>query len=466
MTEETLLVSGGTLVSPEGTRRADVFIRAGLIEEVFERESQVAADRILDAHGCYVAPGLVDPHCHFNTFSHHADDLQTLSTAALFGGVTTIIPFLIPGGGKGQPESLVEILDHFIARGRHESLVDFGFHMALWPRWSALEEIRACVDRGCTSFKMFMALPSLGRMVPDDLMVAFMEVIRDTGSLAMTHSENGLVTEYLEQRMRKERRTAPSDLGLSRPPELEEEATYRASCLAQVAGAPLYVVHVTCQGAAEAIGHARRRRWKVAGETCPQYLTLDEHAMETWGPLAKVAPPLRPSPHADVLWDALDKGVLSTVGSDHSAHPMARKERGREDVYDDVPFGAATIETMLRVLFSEGVLKNRLSLERLVAVTSVNPARIFGLYPRKGSIQRGSDGDFVILDPKATHTVSASNHHDRSGYSLFQGWELSGSIRAVIASGRLAVLEGEASDLAQRGDYLPRSQSSIPEGLL
>ena len=459
------VVRGGTVVTDRRSERADVLIREGRIAEVIAPGTPVEASETIDAGGLLVLPGLVDPHCHFDTFSHHVDDLTSLSAAAAAGGVTTIIPFLIPGGRAGQPETLAEILDHFIEVGEASSLIDFGFHVALWPRWEAADEIDACAARGCSSFKMFLALPRLGRMVPDDLVFAFMERIRSVGSLAMVHAENGPVTDYLETRMRERGETAPTSFARSRPPILEEEATFRAICLAALAEVPLYVVHVTSAGAARRIAEARASALPVVGETCPQYLTLDEGIMATLGPLAKVAPPLRTPSDREHLWSALARGELATIGSDHSGHARATKERGRDDVFADVPFGAATIETMLRLLVSAGLVEGRLAPERLAALTSANAARIFGLYPRKGAIEAGSDADLVLVDPEGESTIDARRHHDRSGYSLYDGWRLRGAVRTVIAGGSVIARDGEILDLERRGRYIPRPASGLPEGL-
>jgi dihydropyrimidinase len=461
----SLVVRGGSVVSEHDITPADVLLADGRVLDLVAPGTPADAERVIDATDQLVMPGLVDPHCHFNTFSHHVDDLRSLSSAALAGGVTTIIPFLIPGGRRGQPATLAGILDHFIEEGRENSLVDFSFHVALWPRWEAVSEIDACVERGCSSFKMFLALPRLGRMVPDDMVVAFMERIRERGGVSMVHAENGLVTEYLESRMQERGDTAPSALGRSRPPILEEEATFRAICLSQVAEAPLYVVHVTCEGSATRIAEARRRGLPVVGETCPQYLTLDESAMETWGPLAKVAPPLRTPASREHLWAALSSGDLSMIGSDHSAHLRSTKEQGAKNVFDNVPFGAAMIETMLPVLVSDGLAGGRLTPERLVEVASSNPARIFGLYPQKGVVQPGSDGDLVLIDLASSHTVDASRHHDLSGYSLYDGQRLRGAVRTVIAGGEVVASDGELISPDRLGRFLPRASSEIPSGL-
>jgi dihydropyrimidinase len=459
------VVRGGTIVTDRRSEPADLLIRDGRIGDVVAPGTPVEAGETIDAEGLLVLPGLVDPHCHFDTFSHHVDDLASLSAAAAAGGVTTIVPFLIPGGRPGQPGTLAEILDHFVEAGEERSLVDFGFHVALWPRWEALDEIDACAARGCSSFKMFLALPRLGRMVPDDLVFAFMERIGSCGGLSMVHAENGPVTDYLESKMRARGDTAPALYARSRPPILEEEATFRSICLARLAGAPLYVVHVSAAGAARRIAEARADGVPVVGETCPQYLTLDDGVMRTLGPLAKVAPPLRTPADREQLWRALAAGDLATIGSDHSGHARATKERGRDDVFGDVPFGAATIETMLPLLLSFGLADGRLAPERLAALTSANAARIFGLYPRKGAIEPGSDADLVLVDRDGESTVDAGLHHDRSGYSLYDGWQLRGAVRTVIARGAVIARDGEVVGQEGRGRYLLRPASGLPEGL-
>jgi dihydropyrimidinase len=464
-TRVDLAIRGGTVVTADRSELADVLVREGRIVDVVAPGTPAETAEVVSASGQLVLPGLVDGHCHFNTFSHHVDDLTSLSAAALAGGVTTIVPYLIPGGGPDQPDSLTAVLDHFIGDSGASSLIDVAFHVALWPRWDALDEIDACVERGCSSFKMFLALPRLGRMVPDDLVVAFMQRIRRLGGLSMVHAENGPVTDYLEASMRAAGDTAPSAFARSRPPILEEEATFRAICLSRVAEAPLYVVHVSCQGAARRIGEARAAGHPVIGETCPQYLTLDASAMETHGPLAKVAPPLRTADDRTYLWGALADGRISTVGSDHSGHARAAKERGSIDVFDDVPFGAATIETMLPLLVSEGIAGGRLTPQRLVEVACTNPARILGLHPQKGTIARGSDADLVLVDLAGETSVAAARHRDRSGYSLYEGWNLTGAVTTVVAGGRVAVRGGDIVDPDRRGRYLARAPHGLPEGI-
>jgi dihydropyrimidinase len=461
-----MAIRGGTVVTAERAEALDVLIRGGAILDLVAPGTPADSGTAVDARGQLVVPGLVDPHCHFNTFSHHVDDLSSLSAAALAGGVTTMIPFLIPGGAPGQPESLVAVLDHFVDEGRKLSVIDFGFHVALWPRWEAVEEIEACIEHGCSSFKMFLALPRLGRMVPDDLIVAFMERIGDVGGISMVHAENGLVTDYLEARMRERGKTAPTFFAESRPAVLEEEATFRAICLSRVARVPLYIVHVTCEAAARRIAEARGQGLQVIGETCPQYLTLDDGVMETQGSLAKVAPPLRTAADRAFLWRALSRGDISTIGSDHSAHARETKEQGRSDVFEGIPFGAATVETMLPLLVSEGIVEGRMTPERMVEVTSANPAKLFGLYPQKGTIAAGSDADIVLIDTDGTVRIEASRLHDRSGYSLYEGWHLRGAVQTVIAGGTIAARDGELLEAGRRGRFLPRASSAVPEGLV
>jgi dihydropyrimidinase len=443
-----------------------VAVRDGTITALLTPDSDVTARETLDAEGRIVLPGAVDPHCHFDTFSHHADDIGSLTRSALAGGVTTVIPFIIRGGFEGQPDTLHETLDALIARGREDAVIDFGYHVALSPAWDEIDEIDRCVERGVSSFKMFMALPALNRMVPDDLMVAFMRRIHARGGLGMVHAENGLVCDYLEREQVEAGSTPPSDFGRTRPPILEEEATFRAIALNEVAGGDLYVVHVTCEGAGRRIAEARARGFSVAGETCPQYLTLDESAMTTYGPLAKVAPPLRSVVDREHLWSALESGELSSVGSDHSAHTRAVKQRGVEDVFNDVPFGMPTVETMLPLLLSGVRREGRLGLERLVALTAENPARIFGLYPRKGVIREGADADLLIVDLDGTTRVDEARHHDRGGYSVYDGWDLATRIETVVAGGRVRVSGGAlVGDDTERGTFLERQASSLPHGL-
>lgn len=460
-----LLVQGGTVVTPRGSSRRDVVVRDGVIAALLSPGAQVQARTTIDAEGRFVLPGAVDPHCHFDTFSHHADDIGSMTRAAVAGGVTTVIPFIIRGGTAGQPDTLHETLDVLIERGREQAVIDFGYHVALSPVWDEIDEIDRCIQRGVTSFKMFMALPALNRMVPDDLMVAFMRRIRDRGGLGMVHAENGLVCDFLEREQIRSGETAPPFLGRTRPRILEEEATFRAIALNEVADGHLYIVHVTCEAASRRIAEARARGFSVRGETCPQYLTLDESAMETYGALAKVAPPLRSPADRDHLWSALESGELSSIGSDHSAHARSVKERGERNVFDGVPFGMPTIETMMPLLLSGVRREGRFSLERLVALTAENPARIFGLYPRKGAIREGADADLLVVDLDASSRVDAARHHDLGGYSVYDGWSLAGAIETVVARGELRVSGGEVVADSGTGVFLERGSSSLPHGL-
>jgi len=444
-----ILIKSGTLVS-EGRRRvADIRCRDGVIVEVSENLETLAKERIVDAGGQLVFPGGVDPHVHMElpvAGTVSSDDFASGSAAGLAGGTTTLIDFVHPERGQDYLEALA-------ARRLEgeESVVDFGLHMALtwWGERSA-EWMEQCVGRGVPTFKIYLAYKTTVG-IDDEEIARAMAAARQAGGMIIAHAEHGEVVEQLRDRFAAEGKTEPRYHPLSRPPELEGEATQRVARLAGAAGARLYVVHVTCREAVEALAAAQAQGWDVHGETCPQYLLLEDSVYDQpdfEGASFVIAPPIRPAGHQDVLWKALDAGVLEVVATDHCPFTMDQKRLGRDD-FRLIPGGAGGIQHRLALLYTFGVGAGRVELEQFVDLISTGPAKRFGLYPRKGSLNVGSDADLVVWDPSATATISAQTDRHRCDRSIYEGLEVRGLPSTVIANGRIRFAAGELR--AERG---------------
>jgi dihydropyrimidinase len=427
-----LVVVGGTVVSSAGRVRADVGIRDGYITAL-GLDLPIRGATVIDASDCYVLPGVVDAHVH----PIHAETMRSVSEAAAFGGVTTLLHFIYVEPDQG----LVESLQAAREEGEATSILDFGLHARLTQVPRRLPELPAAVEMGVRSFKLFTAYRARGIMIEDDDLFRAMERIGSLGGVTLVHAENGSVIDVLEERFRAEGRTRAEDYPHTRPTAAEAEAVNRVAALARLAGSPLYVVHISCADALDELMAARRRGQVVYAETCPHYLTLDaDNAMSRFGTRAKIAPPLRSRADMDELWRAVADGRVDVVASDHSAFAEEEKVSSTDNVFD-VGFGAPGIETMLPLLHQEGVNQGRITLERMVAVLAEAPARIFGL-TRKGRITAGMEADLVIFDPLATSTLSDDGLHGAAYYSLYAGRTVQGLPRTVLQRGAVILDDG------------------------
>lgn len=456
----TALIRNGTILTDGGRAAADVFIEDGTITRVGPGLPP-KADTVLDASGRYVMPGGIDAHTHLDMPAGDitsTDDFETGTIAAAHGGTTTVIDFATPEPG----ESLLAALDAWQAKAAGKAVVDYGFHMVLRDfseRTSA--EVRKLAGReGVTSFKMFMAYP--GRLMADDGSISgAMRGTRDQGGLVMIHAENGGVIEVLIAEALRRGDTAPKFHALTRPPSAECEAAARAIALAEMAVAPVFIVHLSSAEALEAVRVGRERGVAVFAETCPQYLCLSDAEYERAGfEAAKfvMSPPLRPAAHQDALWRGLAARDLDTVGTDHCPFGFSdppHKQRGRDD-FSKIPNGAPGIETRLMLLWDEGVRTGRITPERFVEITAAAPAKIFGLWPRKGTIAEGSDADVVLWDPDRRVTLSATAHHMRVDYSLYEGRTITGAPETVLSRGEVIVDRGAFLGRRGRGRFLKR----------
>jgi len=457
----TTLIAGGTVVTAEGTLDADVLVEGEKIAVVLARqpglEVSMTADRIIDATGQYVLPGGIDVHTHMEmpfggTFS--ADTFETGTRAAAWGGTTTIIDFAVQAKGT----SLLATLDQWHAKADGNCAIDYGFHMIVSDvNDSTLKEMDACIAAGVNSFKMFMAYPGVFYATDGEILLAMQQAAR-SGATVMMHAENGIAIDQLVAQALAAGRTDPVYHGLSRPPELEGEATSRAITLAQVAQCPLYIVHLSASQALAAVAEARNAGQNVFAETCPQYLflSIDDLARpEFEGSKFVCSPPLRPKPHQDSLWRGLRTNDLSVVSTDHCPFCFKdQKEMGRGD-FSKIPNGMPGVEHRMDLLYA-GVTAGHLTLPRWVEVASTTPARMFGLYPRKGVIAAGSDADIVIYDPRARHTLSAETHHMNVDYSAYEGLELTGQVVTTLSRGRAVIDGGEYRGTTGHGTFLAR----------
>jgi dihydropyrimidinase len=433
------LIQSGRIITAEQDYTADIFIEKDRITTI-GTGLKVAADAVFDARGKYVIPGGVDVHTHMDMpfgGTNSSDDFETGTRAAAFGGTTCIIDFAIQS--KGQ--KMREALDIWWKKGE-KATVDYSLHMIITDLPEAhLEDMNDMVKEGLTSFKLFMAYPNV-LMVDDATIFRAMRQTGNNGALVCMHAENGGVIDLLVQKALAEGKTAPIYHALTRPVTAEAEAVNRAIALAQMAGAPVYIVHLTSADALEKVSEARDRGIPAFAETCPQYLLLsieDLGRPDFEGAKYVFTPPLREKWHQDRLWAGLKKNTLQVVSTDHCPFCFKeQKEMGR-DSFAKIPNGGPGVENRLQLLFHHGVNLKRISLNRWVELVSTAPSKMFGLYPRKGTIAVGSDADIVIWDPEAEHTISAKTHHMRVDYSMFEGFTLKGNAERVFSRGALVV---------------------------
>jgi dihydropyrimidinase len=456
----TLLIKNGTIINAADRIDADVLIDNGKIVRI-EKGINVPADRTLDATGKLALPGGIDVHTHLDMpfgGTYSSDDFHTGHVAAAFGGTTTHLDFSIQGAGEG----LYPALERWHAKAEGKAVIDYGFHMIVREmNDTVLADMESlAVKEGVNTFKFFMAYPGVF-MVDDALIFKAMLKARDVGGLIMMHAENGGSIDTLVKLALANGQTEPKYHALTRPPLCEGEATGRAIDLAHLAGAPIYIVHVTCFHALDRIRRARDAGWQVYGETCPQYLVCSYEDYERpnfEGAKFVMSPPLRDKWHAIKLWQGLERNGLQVVSTDHCPFNFADpegKQLGRND-FSKIPNGAPGIEDRMMVLWEHGVNGGHFDAHRFVELTSANPARLFNLWPRKGTIAVGSDADIVLWDPAKKHTISAKTHHQNVDYNLFEGMTVTGKPSVVMSRGEILVENDTLQVKAGRGQFLKR----------
>jgi dihydropyrimidinase len=455
----TTIIQNGIVVTATGTLHANVVVDGEKITAVLDRSAPPPphADKVIDAAGKYVLPGGIDVHTHMEmpfggTFA--ADTFETGTRAAAWGGTTTIVDFAVQAKGTG----LLATLDKWHAKADGNCSVDYGFHMIVSDvNETTLKEMDACIAAGVNSFKMFMAYPGVFYATDGEILLA-MQKAAASGGTVMMHAENGIAIDQLVAQALAAGRTDPVHHGLTRPPELEGEATSRAITLAKVANCPLYIVHLSAAQALAAVAEARDGGQNVFAETCPQYLylSIDDLAKPDFEGAKYVAsPPLRPASHQASLWAGLRTNDLSVVSTDHCPFCFKdQKELGRGD-FSKIPNGMPGVEHRMDLLH-QGVVAGRLTLPRWVEVSSTTPARMFGLYPRKGVIAAGSDADIVIYDPAAAQTLSAATHHMNVDYSAYEGMPVTGKVVTTLVRGRPVIEDSAYVGAPGHGQFLER----------
>jgi dihydropyrimidinase len=468
----SLLIKNGRIITATDDYTGDVFIEGEKIVAVGRNldalaarpggagEAPAGAD-IIDATGLLVLPGGIDPHVHLDmpfmgTFS--SDTHETGTRAALFGGTTTVIDFVL----QTQGHSLHEALEQWNGRARGTAVGDYSFHMAVTDfNDQTRAEIRTMIEtEGITSFKTFMAYKG-ALMIDDRQMTALMQEVRRQGGMVTVHATNGDMIDYLIAKHRSEGNLSTRYHYLSQPEVTEAEASGRFADIADYTGCPGYIVHLTCEGALNAVRNATRRNQHLFVETCIQYLLLDDSLYEQDFEGAKwvMSPPLRKKKDQSTLWAGINQGLVNVVATDHCPFLWKQKLMGEKD-FSKIPNGHPAIENRMELLFSEGVAKGRISLNKYVEVACTNPAKIFGMFPRKGTIAPGSDADILLFDPARKHTLSSATHHMNVDYSAYEGWELTGKVQTVLLRGRVAIDKGQCLLPKGYGQFIKRNRLS------
>jgi dihydropyrimidinase len=457
----SVLIKGGRIITAADDYVADIYIEGERITTIGE-SLDVSADRTIDAGGKYVLPGAVDPHTHLAMpwrGETTIDDFESGQTAAAFGGTTTHVDFCIQA--KGQ--TFGEALEIWHGKRNGKSIIDNGFHIAITDLsgQERLDELATLPDEhGVTSYKLFMAYKD-SLMVDDETLFRAMQVAAKSGALVMVHAENGDAIEVLMGEAIAAGNTSPRYHALTRPPETEGEATNRAIQLARVAGAKLYVVHVSCAESVEPIAIAREKGWDIWGETCTQYFFIDQSFLDQpnfEGAKYVYTPPPRPKANQEILWNAVRTNVLQAISTDHCAYLFdGQKDAGKDD-FRQIPNGGPGLENRLQMIHHFGVREGRISLNRMVELLCTNPAKLFGLYPRKGTLAVGSDADVVVFDPGKRVTISASTHHSRSDYNLYEGTEVQGSPEIVLLRGTVIVDGDQLLAKPGSGQFVKRAR--------
>src|SRR5580693_4113506 len=452
------IIKNGTIVTANETTPADVGISDGKIAAIAANLSSENAANTIDATGYLLLPGGIDVHTHLDMpfgGTTSADDFQTGTIAAAFGGTTTLIDFAIQY--KGQ--SLRQAFDTWMKKAHDKAVTDYAFHCIITDLGSAqLEEMGQLIREGVTSFKLFMAYPGVFMLDDASIFRAMSQAAKHSGLICM-HAENGGAIDVIVQQALAEGKRAPKYHALTRPTTAEAEATSRAIALAEMAGAPVYIVHLSCNDALEKVREARDRGLAAYAETCPQYLYLSLENMDApgfEGAKYVFTPPLREKWNQEKLWQGLARDTLQVVSTDHCPFCFKDQKQLGVDDFTKIPNGGPGIEHRLSLIYTGGVHGKRFSPNRFVEVVSTSPAKLFGLFPRKGTIAVGSDADIVIFDPNHKEIISAQTHHMRVDYSMFEGIQIQGAAKTVLSRGRTIIDKNQFTGRPGSGQFLRR----------
>jgi dihydropyrimidinase len=457
------VIRNGRIVTAVDDYHADLLIEDGVVAMI-AKTIDVEADRVIDAKGRLVIPGGIDPHTHMElpfggTFA--SDDFETGTIGAAHGGTTTIIDFAVQSRGQ----SLNQAFDAWMAKADGKTSIDYGFHLICTDLPDErLPEMRGMIDQGVTSFKLFMAYPGVF-LVDDATIYKAMQTAGADGGLICMHAENGVVIDAIVKQALAQGHTAPKYHALTRPTKAEAEGVHRAIAIADMAEAPVYIVHLSSSDALDEVTRARDAGINAYAETCPQYLFLDYSVYEKPGfEGAKwvMTPPIREKWNQEKLWRGLKFNDLQVVSTDHCPFCFKeQKELGRDD-FSKIPNGGPGVEHRMSLIYNGGVVQGRISVNRFVELTSTAAAKIFGLFPKKGTIAVGSDADIVIFDPDEEMTISAETHHMRVDFSCYEGMRVRGVTKTVLSRGELVIEEGQYVGRRGHGSYLKRGLAFSP----
>ena len=451
-----ILIQYATIVTSKQSFNADIFISNGKIAQIGSAlEILEPIDRVIDASSHFVFPGGIDPHVHMHLptpAGFSADDFATGSKAALMGGTTTLLDFVTPQKGESLIDALIDRKTE-----ANQSLCDYSFHVSPveWTKTTE-QEIKDCIEAGITSFKVYMAYKdSIG--LNDDDIFRVMHTVGKAGGIVMLHCESGDKVEELRNKLTEENKLSPEYHPVSRPIETEAEAVQMAIEMAKITKCPIYIVHTSAGQSIEYIEKAQKEKQKVFSETCPQYLLLDDSKYTgNFKDTAKyvLSPPLRKKEDQNMLWDAIRNGIIKIIGTDHCPFNFEQKQAGIID-FRKIPNGAGGVEHRMKLLYTYGVLRNRISYHQFVDITSTQPAKIFGLYPQKGEIAVGSDADLIIWNPKKENTITAKNHHQNCDLEIYEDFKTIGEPEIIIANGEIKVKSGDLVS-ESKGKFLKR----------
>ena len=450
------LIKNGRIITAADDYSADIFIENDKITTI-GNNLNLKADQTIDASNKLIFPGGIDPHVHLDMpfmGTASSDNFETGTRAALFGGTTTVIDFVIQKKGN----SLYAALEEWRSRSDGKTLGDYAFHFAVTDfNENVRAEIKDMIEKeGITSFKAFMAYKG-ALMIDDSQMLELMAEIKKYNGIVSVHATNGGMIDYLVAKHKSEGKLSPLYHYLSQPEITEAEATGRFTDMANLTGVKSYVVHLTCEGALNQILDAAKRNQNVYAETCTQYLLLDASLYDKGFESAKwvMSPPLREKKDQAALWSGINSGLIQVVASDHCPFMWEKKKMGEDD-FSKIPNGFPGIEHRMELLYSEGVNKNRITHSKFVEITSTNAAKIFGMSPQKGTIAVGSDADLVIFDPNEKHILSSKTHHMNCDYSGFEGWEVTGKCKTILVRGKIAVDNNKLLIEKGYGKYIKR----------
>jgi dihydropyrimidinase len=455
----SILIQNGRIITASSDYIADILIEEDVVVAIAEN-LEGDADHIIDASGKVIFPGGIDPHVHLDMpfmGTYSSDSHETGTLAALHGGTTMVIDFVLQTQGK----SLHHALEQWQGRSDGNCYGDYSFHMAVTDfNENTRKEVGQLIEEeGITTFKTFMAYKG-ALMIDDGQMVALMTEVEAKGGMVTVHATNGDMIDHLIAKYKSEGKLSPLYHYLSQPEVTESEASGRFIDMAHYTDVPAYIVHLTCEGALDQVRNSTKRNQKVFVETCIQYLLLDASLYEKIdGAKWVMSPPLRQPKDQETLWAGINQGLVQVVATDHCPFNWEQKLMGKDD-FSKIPNGHPAIEHRMELLWSEGVGKGRISANKFVEVTSTNPAKIFGMHPRKGCIAVGSDADIVIFNPETEHRLSAESHHMQVDYSAYEGWKVKGKVETVILRGEIAIDNGEVKVEKGYGQFVKRDKLS------